>query len=244
MSGHSRWHKVQHKKGKVDLVRSALFTKLTRAVAIAAAQGGGDPEMNFSLRLALAKAKAGNVPKDNIARAISRGAGGLKEDEALTEALYEGFGPGGSALMIEAVTDNKNRTVSDIKNLLAKHGGSLGGPGSVAWQFVRLGVIRFGKNNHPARSAADESDLELALIEAGADDIVEREDGIEIRSAGERFQQVLEAVKSSGLEPDEAGLEWVAKEEIRLEDEMSKKLEGLYEALGEMDDVKSVYTNA
>ncbi len=239
MSGHSKWHKIQHKKGKTDAARSASFTKLCRAVTVAAGEGGGDPDMNFSLRLAVEKAKAGNVPKDNIERAIKRGTGELKDGATLTAGLYEGFGPGGVAVMVETVTDNPNRTVSEVKNIFSKAGGSMGNSGSVAWQFEHLGVIRFAPSTE-----INKDDLELTLIDAGAEDIFSEEELVEVKCSVENFQKVLEAVKSFEIQPDDAGLEWIAKEKIEIDEATGKKLEALYQTFEENDDVKDIYTNA
>jgi len=242
MSGHSKWHNIQGKKGKADKAKSNVFTKIARLIMVAAQQGGGDVEMNFSLRLAIDRAKSVNMPKENIERAIKRGTGELKDGVQLQELVYEGFGPSGVAVLIEVVTDNTNRAVSEVKNILTKNGGSLGGQGSVQWQFTRLGVIRFG-NNERLKIESKKSDFELAIIEAGADNIEESSLGIEIRCAVEKFKDVLDVVKSFGLEPDDSGLQWVAKKEVKLDDGSSQKMEKIYELLEELDDVKEVYTN-
>jgi len=242
MSGHSKWSKIQHKKGRTDKARSNLFTKLCKGITVAAQQGGADSDINFSLRLAVAKAKEGNVPKDNIERAVKRGAGELKGDAILEETLYEGFGPGGVAFLVECVTDNKNRTVSEVKNAFNKGGGSMGGPGSVQWQFEHLGVVRFGKLQD-IKNKIKFDEFELSLIDAGVEDVVESEYGVEIRCAREFFVSVLGVVESFGLEPEDSGLEWVAKEDVDVSEEISEKINNLYESLDELDDVKSVYTN-
>lgn len=241
MSGHSKWSKIKHKKGAADAKRSNLFTKLTKAVTVAAQQGGGDPEMNFSLRLAIDKAKAGNVPKDNIDRAIKRGTGEDKEGAAIEEVLYEGFGPGGVAILIEVLTDNKNRTVSEIKNILTKQGGSLGGPGSVQWQFERKGEVLFTPEKKS--QIQDWDSVQLELMDAGAEDIRDDENGVEIICPIENFKKVMQVINKLGIDPDDSGLKWVAKEEATLDDEASKKVEALCQALDESDDVREVYTN-
>jgi YebC/PmpR family DNA-binding regulatory protein len=238
MSGHSKWSKIQHKKGKNDAKRGVSFTKLCRAVTVTAAEGGADPDMNFSLRLALVRAKQGNVPKDNIERAIKRGTGELKDAAILSEGLYEGFGSGGVAVLVETVTDNVNRCGSEIKHFFSKHGGSLGAPGSVKWQFERLGVARF-----KILDLRFKNDIELKLIDAGTEDIVEDQDGMEIWCSIEKLQTVLEVLKSFEIEPEESGLEWVAKEKVEADDNVLKKIKALYGALEENDDVKEVYTN-
>lgn len=214
---------------------------------MAAKEGGGDMNVNFSLRLAIDKAKAANMPKENIERAIKRGIGELKDSAAIEEVLYEGFGPGGTAFLVETLSDNKNRTVSDIKNVFIKHGGNMAGVGAVRWQFARQGVIRLGESQKSIRQLADKSQnyekFELGLIDAGAEDIVDSEFGLEIKCPVEKFQKVLEAVKKHGLEPESSEIEWVAKEPVSLDEETSAKVSALYGALEEMDDVKEVYTN-
>ncbi len=241
MSGHSKWHKLKNKKGKTDSARANLFTKLCRNITVAAQQGGGDPEMNFSLRLAVEKARAGNVPKDNIDRAIKRGTGELSDGTVLETILYEGFGPHGTAFLVEAVTDNKNRTVSELKHAFQEHGGSLGGPGSVQWQFMHRGVIRLGAED--VAKIPDIDTFQLSVIDAGAEDILSTSHGLEIRTALDRFQQVLEFVKKAQYEPETAALEWVAKDILSVSDEDHEKVASLAEVLDELDDVKEVYTN-
>lgn len=241
MSGHSKWHNIQGKKGKADAQKGSQFTKIARLIAVAAREGGGDAAMNFSLRLAVEKAKAVNMPKDNIERAIKKGTGELADGAQMEEALYEGFGPGGIAFMVEAITDNKTRTVSDVKNIFSKLGGNVGGPGSVQWMFKHQGVTRLGGQISDFRLKI--ADFELKLIDAGAEDIIESEYGVEIRCAIDHFQKVMEAVKSLGLEPEESGLEWVAKETIAVPDDVHGKVQALYDALDEMEDVRAVYTN-
>ncbi len=240
MSGHSKWHKIQHKKGKNDAARGKIFTKLCKAITIAA-QNGGDPNMNFSLRLAIEKAKAENVPKDNIERAIKRGTGEDKEGVQFHEVTYEGYGPGGIAIIVECITDNTNRSVSDVKHAFSKHGGSMGNEGSVRWQFERLGVVMF--NTEKKETIDDRGSFELSLIDAGADDIKVTDDGVEVRCKMEDFAKVLGVVEGKGIEPDDSGLQWVAKEEVPVDDKTSDKMQTLYEALDELDDVNDVYTN-
>lgn len=241
MSGHSKWHKIQHKKGKNDAQRGAMFTKLCSSITIAAKEGGGDPDMNFSLRLAIDKAKAGNVPKDNIERAVKRGTGELNDGVEIQELMYEGYGPGGVAMLIEVITDNSNRSVAEVKHMLSKHGGSLGGPGSVQWQFEHLGVILI--SSEEKKKVEDWDSLELALIEAGASDIISSDEGVEIRCPMASFQAALTAVQAADITPEESSLQWVAKDEVPVDDAISAQVEKLYEALEELDDVKEVYTN-
>jgi YebC/PmpR family DNA-binding regulatory protein len=241
MSGHSKWHNIQAKKGKADKARSTSFTKLARAISVAAQQGGGDTEMNFALRIAVEKAKAANMPKDNIERAIKRGTGELKDEAVLHESMYEIFAPGGVAMLVEAVTDNVNRTVSEIKGTLNKFGGTLGSPGSVQWQFELLGVVRFTTDKKVALTNWE--DVELDLMDAGVEDIRETEEGVELFSIKEHFQKMMEVVSKHGIEPDDSGLQWIAKEELSVDDETSEKVAELYDALDDLDDVKEVFTN-
>ena len=244
MSGHSKWHNIQGRKGKQDKAKSSLFTKCAKMITVAARSGGGDQIMNFSLRLAIDKAKAINMPKDNIDRAVKKGTGELADGSTYEEAVYEGFGPGGIAVLVEVLTDNKNRTLPEIKTMFAKHGGALGASGSVQWQFSHLGVIRIGDEQQKSHLIQQKSAIELALIEAGVDDIIENEFGFEIRSVPTKFHAVLEALKPFAIIPDDSGLEWVAKESVTVEEtEKSEQMHALYEALDDHDDVRGVYTN-
>lgn len=242
MSGHSKWHNIQVKKGKADKARSSQFTKVSRLITVAAKQGGGDPVMNFSLRLAVEKAKEVNMPKDNIERAIKKGTGEGNDGVQYEEILFEGFGPGNVALIIEALTDNRNRTNSDIRALVSKNGGNIGAGGSVQWQFQHLGVVRISADEIKKISSRD--DFDLALIDAGAEDISESEFGLEIFSPIQSFQKVMEKVQSFGITPSESGLEWVAKETVTVDDEHEESLQHLLDLLDEFDDVRNVYTNA
>ncbi len=240
MSGHSKWHNIQVRKGKQDARKASSFTKVGRMITVAAREGGGDPTANFSLRLAIEKAKEVNFPKENVERAIKKGTGELVDDTQIDEVLYEGFGPGGIGVLVDAITDNKNRMVGDVKHIFSLYGGSLAGPGSVKWRFERLGVVRIAGDRLSA--FGNQPDVELKLIDAGAEDIVESGFGIEIRSSVEKFQKVLEAVKATGAEPQEAGIEWVAKETIEVPGEASEQMQKLYDALDANDDVRAVYT--
>ena len=242
MSGHSRWSKIQHKKGRTDKARSSLFTKLLRAITVAAQQGGGDVDMNFSLRIAVDKAKAGNVPKDNIERAIKKGSGEGKDGVVYEEGMYEGFGPGGIAVLVEVLTDNKNRTGSEVKHTFSKCGGSMGGPGSVQWQFEHLGIITL-KKNVLQEKGLDFDDFSLEMIDAGAQDIKEHDDIVEIITAKEDLKKVLDVVIEKGIESEDSGLEWVAKETNEIDEATQEKLAKLYDAFDDNDDVKEVYTN-
>ncbi|PLX27287.1 YebC/PmpR family DNA-binding transcriptional regulator [Candidatus Parcubacteria bacterium] len=241
MSGHSKWSKIRHKKGAADAKRSNIFTKLGKAITVAAQQGGGDLEMNFSLRMAVEKAKSANMPKDNIEKAIKKGTGESKDGVVLQEVVYEAFGPNGVAILIESVTDNTNRSVSEIKGVINKYNGSLGGPGSVQWQFEQRGVVRFTADKKS--EIADWDSAQLELMDAGVEDIRDSEEGVELLSTRESFQKMIDAIQKLGVDPDDSGLEWVAKETIDLDPSVSESVEKLVDALDELDDVKEVYTN-
>ena len=238
MSGHSKWHNIQGRKGKQDALRSSQFTKMAKLISIAA-RSGGDPAMNFSLRIAIEKAKEAGVPKDNIERAIKRGTGEL-EGAQIEEAIYECYGPGGVAVLVKCLTDNKNRTVSEIKHIFSLHGGSMAGAGSVMWMFAQMGVIVLQKE----QIKIDRDEFDLKMIEAGAEDIVGSEEQVEIRTKIENFQKVLGAVKEMDIEPVESGLQWVAKDKVPVSDEVGEKLGKLFEELEENDDVEDYFTNA
>ena len=206
-----------------------------------AARDGGDPDANFSLRLAIEKAKEVGMPKDNIERAIKKGTG-EGGGAIIEEVMYEGYGPGGVAVMVKALTDNKNRTVSDIKHLLSDAGGSMAGAGSVMWMFQQLGVITINKEQLNGKISRD--DFELQMIEAGAEDIEESEDQIDIKTKVENFQKVLHKVKELGVESVESGLQWVAKDKVVVSEEIRGRLEKLFGIFEEHDDVDDFYTNA
>ncbi|MBI4281731.1 YebC/PmpR family DNA-binding transcriptional regulator [Candidatus Uhrbacteria bacterium] len=233
MSKHSKWAKIKRNKGIADVKKGGAFTKLGNAIAIAA-RSGADPEANLKLRLAIDKARAQNMPKDTIERSIARGAGTL-EGQIIEEMLYEGFGPGGVAVIIEAATDNTNRTVNDLKRVLQDHGGRLGGPGSVARLFERKGFISI-----PDASLDDT--LELALIDAGAEDI-QKKDGITITTAFDRLEAVRRAAIASGLTPEESGVEWVSHEYILIPKEKQEALQDFFSALDALDDVQEWHVN-
>lgn len=242
MSGHSKWSKIQHKKSKIDTQRGNLFTKLSKAITIASKKGGEDIDMNFSLRLAIEKAKTYNVPKDVIERAIQRGTGEIKDSADINEIIYEGYGPGGIAILVETLTDNKMRTVAEVKHVFSKHGGSLGGPGSVQWQFEHLGVVIL--NNNQRSVIIDQDTFALTLIDVGASDIKNHKEFLEIQCPMEAFQTVLETTKKAIMtEPEDAGLKWIAKEDIKIDANTGEKMHSLYEALYELDDIQNVYTN-
>lgn len=234
MSKHSKWAKIKNDKGAADVKKGAVFTKHSRAISVAA-RSGGDPEKNFKLRMAMDAAKTAGVPKDTIERAVARGSGADGEEE-LSEMLYEAIGPGKVGIMIEAVTNNKNRTVNDLRKLLENHGGVLANSGAVAWQFQRLGVVRI--------SVAKNDELELKLIDLGAEDIKEEEGGLTIYTKQENFQKLLDGLRSLSLAPEYSGLEWVAKEPMAVNDATARaRLDELYATLDEDGDVQNYFTS-
>ena len=236
MSGHSHWSGIKYKKGAADAKRGKLFSKLSKYIITAARDGGGDPDSNLKLRYAIDKAKAASMPKDNIERAIRRGAG-LEKTESLERITYEGYGPGGTALMVQVLTDNRNRTVSEIRRAFSRHGGNLGENGCVAWMFEPKGYITIPMNGHDA----DEL-FELA-VEAGADDVIIGEDMIEVYADVGDFEGVQEALSGAQIEMDTAELSMVAQSKVNLDLAEGLKLMGLVDALEELDDVEQVYTN-
>lgn len=239
MSGHSKWATTKHQKFAADAKRSANFTKLAKMITVAARDGGGDPTANFKLRLAVEKAKSFNMPKDNIERAIKNGTGELSGNNIET-VIYEAFGQGGSGLIIEGLTDNKNRAVAEVKRILSKGGANFAGGNSVLWMFERKGVISISNEN----LKGDRDELELKIIELGAEDIVIEDEGWTIYLSVENLQGFKEGLDKLGISPESAEMELVAKEKIKLPDEESRtKLENLIEALEECDDVDNVYTN-
>ncbi len=236
MSGHSKWANIQHRKGRQDEKRGKLFTKAAKEIIIAA-KGGGDPAGNSRLRAAIAAAKAINLPKDKIEAAIRKGTG---EDAGgdLTEGFYEGYGPGGIAIMVEVATDNKNRTVADIRHLFSKHGGSLGENGSVGWMFDRKGVISIDRNAYD-----EEKMMELAL-DCGADDVIEEEDAWTIQTSMEDFAAVRDAMESKGVVMESANLAMVPQNLVAVDAAVAEKVMRLMDALDDNDDVQNVYSNA
>ena len=236
MSGHSKWHSIKHKKGALDAKRGKLFTKFIKEITVAARSGGGDPEGNARLRKAIADAKAGNMPNDTIDRAIRRGTG---EEEGVNyeEITYEGYGPGGVALLIQSMTDNRNRTVAEIRHLFSKNGGNLGESGSVGWMFDKKGYIVVDK------AAKSEEELFELAIDAGADDLRDDGDTFEILTSPDAFEGVLAAVKAAGIEPQAAEVEMVPQNYIRLEGADARQMLKLMEALEDHDDVQHVWSN-
>jgi YebC/PmpR family DNA-binding regulatory protein len=237
MSGHSKWSTIKRKKGAADAKRGQLFTRLAREIAIAAREGGGDPESNFRLRLAVDKARSNNMPKDNIERAIRRGTGEDREGGELEEVNYEGYAPNGVALIIEVVTDNRNRVVADIRHILNRYGGSMGEGGSVAWQFNRVAYFSF-----PAEGHDPDEIFELA-VEAGADDVDFEEDYIDITGPVTSFKEISDRLRLAGIQAEEAELRLVPNHELELNIDDTLQVMRVIEALEEHDDIQSVYSN-
>jgi YebC/PmpR family DNA-binding regulatory protein len=236
MSGHSKWHSIKHKKGATDAKRGKLFTKFIKEITVAARTGGGDPDANARLRKAILDAKAGNMPNDTIDRAVRRGTG-AEEGVNYEEITYEGYGPGGVALLIEAVTDNRNRTVAEIRHMFSKNGGNLGEAGSVGWLFEKKGYIVVDKTAKP------EEELFDIAIEAGADDLRDDEDNFEIITSPENFESVQSAIKSAGIEPQMAEVSMVPQTYVKLEGGSAQQMLRLMEAIEDHDDVQKVYAN-
>ena len=242
MSGHSKWHNIQARKGKQDALRSNVFSKMSKVITIAA-RGGGDPMMNFSLRLAVERAKAAGMPKDNIERALKKGTGG-PDGAQMEETLYEAYGPGGVAIVIKGITDNKNRTLQEVKHVVSKGGGSLGNSGSVLWMFGQFGFAMIDEGQL-TNIKLSRDDFELMMIDAGVEDIQGAEDGmIEIRTKVENFKKVIDKLKDAGIEPKDSGLIWSAKDKVPVSDSVRSQLENIFAEFEENDDVEDWYTNA
>jgi YebC/PmpR family DNA-binding regulatory protein len=237
MSGHSKWSTIKRKKGAADAKRGAIFTRLTRELVLAAREGGGDPGSNFRLRLAIDKARTENMPKDNIDRAIKRGTGESKDGNEFEEFTYEGYGPNGVAMIIEGVTDNRNRTVADLRHILNKHGGSLAEGGAVAWQFTRNAYFSFPSE------LAEFDEIFLLAAEAGAEDVNEEDGYIEIRAPVEIFKELSDLLDGAGVQPEEGGLRMFPNHEIELDPENTLKVIRVVELLEDLDDVQNVYSN-
>lgn len=237
MSGHSKWHNIKLKKTKVDSMKGKVFTKLAREIIIAARQGGADPDGNFRLKLAVQKAKEANMPKENIERAISKAAGSGEDGNAIEEMTYEGYGPGGVALMLEIATDNKNRTVPELRNVLGKNGGSLGEPGCVAWMFDRKGILTFDAK------AVKEDDLLACVLDAGAEDLRSEEDLLEVITDPSEFQRVKEATDKAGYPAVSAEIAMIPKTVINVSDRDAPSVLKLMEMLENHDDVQKIHSN-
>ncbi len=236
MSVHSNWSTIKRKKGAADAKRSKIFTKLIREIATAARMGGGDVDSNPRLRLACEKARSANMPKDNIERAIAKGTG-VGEGEAYEEVVYEGYGPGGVAIYIEALTDNKNRTVGDVRHILTKHGGNLGASGCVSYLFEKRGVLSFD------RSRVDVDKLLEAALESGADDVIEDDTRFDVVIAPTGFESLKRELLAAGFEPERAGIEMEPTTTVAVVAGQAESMLSLTDALDDLDDVQHVYAN-
>ncbi|NIA02034.1 MAG: YebC/PmpR family DNA-binding transcriptional regulator [Nitrospirae bacterium] len=238
MSGHSKWHSIKHKKGALDAKRGKLFTKHAKLITIAARDGGADPEMNPGLRSAITNAKADNVPNANIEKAIAKGAGGDKDGAQLAELMYEGFGPAGTAMYVQVITDNKNRSAANVRIIMQKNGGQMGGAGSVGHMFEKKGVIL------AKAGSMDADEAELAAIDAGAEDISVEDSEFEIITAPSDLMKVNDSLKGAGFEVGKAEFDFIGKNPVKIEDlENAKKVLKLVEALEDDEDVSNVYSN-
>lgn len=237
MAGHSHWANIAHKKAAIDRKRGKIFSKIATKIIAAAKQGGGDPGTNIKLKYAIQAARAANMSNDQIKRAIQRAVGG-QDNRDWEELVYEGYAPGGAAVLIEALTDNRNRTGGEIRSIFTKRGGNLGGTGSVAWQFAHQAIV------HVARDATSEDDLMLAVLDAGADDIEDVGEHWEVRGAPETLQSLQDAIAGAGLEPASAKLTYTPNEMLDVDEETGRKVAALLDALEESDDVQAVHSNA
>jgi YebC/PmpR family DNA-binding regulatory protein len=237
MSGHSKWSTIKRKKGAADAKRGKLFTRAIKEITIAAREGGGDPAGNPRLRLAIDNAKSINMPSDNIERAIKKATGEL-EGVTYLELTYEGYATGGVALLVEVATDNKNRTVADVRHAFGKHGGSMGESGSVAWMFEKKGIISISK-----QEKSEDEILEI-ILNAGAEDLHTEEGFFEIQTDVESFEPVRKVLRENNLQVDNASLQWIAKNTLNVKGENAEQVMKLIEALEDCDDVQNVYSNA
>ncbi len=236
MSGHSKWASIKHKKAATDARRGQLFTKLARVITVAAREGGGDPEANFTLAAAVQKARDYSMPKDSIQRAIDRGTGAGADGETIERVVYEGYGPAGVAVLAEALTDNRNRTSADLRHIFDKNGGSLGEPGSVAWVFEKRGVAMVDADRY------GEDDL-MPAIDAGAEDVTREGDSLKVVSAAENLAAVREALESSGVDIESAELTMEPKNVVEVGDTDARAVMRLMEALDDHDDIEAVHAN-
>jgi YebC/PmpR family DNA-binding regulatory protein len=236
MSGHSKWHSIKHKKGAVDAKRGKLFTKIIKEIIVAARMGGGDMEGNPRLRTAILKAKSANMPKDNVERAIKKGTGELEGVE-YQEITYEAYGPGGVAILIEVLTDNKNRTAADVRHLLTKGGGNLGESGCVSYLFKRKGVISFDASKYK------EDDIMAVTLEAGGEDVTNSGGYIEVYTNPDDFENVVKALEDAKFEHESAEIQRIAENMVSLDKEKTAKVLRLVESLEDNDDIQNVFTN-
>ena len=238
MSGHSKWANIKHKKGKADALRGKITTKISREITIAVRMGGSDPTGNMKLKLALSKAKANNIPKDNIQRAIQKGAGAL-EGQSFEEITYEGYGPAGVAMMVSCLTDNRNRTAADVRHVFSKYGGNLGATGCVGYMFQQKGVFAVSKE-----TGVEEDDLMMVALEAGAEDIKNEEEGFEIVTTPDTFDDVEKALADAGIEGEMAEITMIPDTMAELSAEDAERVQKMLDVLEDLDDVQDVYHNA
>ena len=238
MSGHSKWANIKHKKGKADALRGKITTKISREITIAVRMGGADPTGNMKLKLALSKAKANNIPKDNIQRAIQKGAGAL-EGQSFEEITYEGYGPAGVAMMVSCLTDNRNRTAADVRHVFSKYGGNLGATGCVGYMFQQKGVFAVSKE-----TGVEEDDLMMIALEAGAEDIKNEEEGFEIVTTPDAFDDVEKALADAGIEVEMAEITMIPDTMAELSAEDAERVQKMLDVLEDLDDVQDVYHNA
>jgi len=241
MSGHSKWHNIKHTKGKKDKQRSKLFGKLSSQISNAVKKGGADPDKNNDLQFAIEKAKENNMPKDTIQRAIKRGTGELGGKKSM-QVIYEGFGPGDVGIVIETVTDNKNRTVANLRKIFSKHGGNLGEKNSVLWKFEQKGYFEILKQELKNKNI-DQDDFELSIIDAGVQDIKENKDTIEIYTNPKSFNNIKEEIEKQGLKISDRDLGWFAKTPKKINEKEEEKLISFMEELEDQDEVDEIYTN-
>ena len=237
MSGHSKWSTIKHKKAQTDARRGAVYTKLAKEIQIAAREGGGDPDVNFGLRLAVDRAKTSNMPSSNIDRAIKRGTGEDRDAAIMEKIHYEGYAPHGVAVILNCITDNRNRTVADIRHVLSKHGGTMGQEGSVSWQFTRKSFFNIPCSNH----AFD--DLFEIAIETGADDVVEEDEFFEIVGPVAIFKKIHDRLKEAAITPEASGLRMDPNQEVELNLEDTLQVMKTIDILEELDDIQEVYSN-
>ena len=238
MSGHSKWANIKHKKGKADALRGKITTKISREITIAVRMGSADPTGNMKLKLALSKAKANNIPKDNIQRAIQKGAGAL-EGQSFEEITYEGYGPAGVAMMVSCLTDNRNRTAADVRHVFSKYGGNLGATGCVGYMFQQKGVFAVSKE-----TGVEEDDLMMIALEAGAEDIKNEEEGFEIVTTPDAFDDVEKALADAGIEVEMAEITMIPDTMAELSAEDAERVQKMLDVLEDLDDVQDVYHNA
>ncbi len=238
MSGHSHAKTIKHQKEITDQKRGKLFSKLARMISVATKEKGGNPEINSALRMAIEKAREINMPQDNIERAIKRGTGELGGEAQLEEVIFEAYGPGGIAVIITGITDNKNRALGEIKQILSQNGGKLVGEGAVKWMFERKGVITI-----IISPTTNKEDLELKVIEAGAEDIYWHDDALDVYTKTENLELVKKNLESQGIQIESANLDWVAKEELTTDEKTKNDCQKLFDALDESDSVQEIYSN-